>query len=84
MREINVSSVTEAVRDMCIEANHILSPDMKAVFSRAISTEQSSLGRQVLGQLEENLVIAGKDMIPICQDTGMTVVFIELGQGYIS
>ena len=80
MREINVSSVTEAVRDMCIEANHILSPDMKAVFSRAISTEQSSLGRQVLGQLEENLVIAGKDMIPICQDTGMTVVFIELGQ----
>ena len=65
---------------MCIEANHYLSDDMACVFERAVEEEQSPLGRQVLGQLKENLAIAGEDMIPICQDTGMAVVFIKVGQ----
>ena len=65
---------------MCIEANHFLSPDMKKVFEKAASEEKSPLGRQILGQLEENLKIAGNDMIPICQDTGMAVVFVKVGQ----
>ena len=65
---------------MCIEANHTLSPDMKAVFQAASQKEESPLGKKILNQLEENLIIAGRDMIPICQDTGMAVVFIQLGQ----
>lgn len=65
---------------MCIEANHTLSPDMKAVFQAASQKEESPLGKKILDQLEENLIIAGQDMIPICQDTGMAVVFIQLGQ----
>ena len=65
---------------MCIEANHFLTDDMKNVFENAVKNEESALGKQVLGQLEENLKIAGEDMIPICQDTGMAVVFINVGQ----
>ena len=65
---------------MCIEANHFLSPDMRRVFEKAVSEEKSPLGRQILGQLQENLQIAGEDMIPICQDTGMAVVFLKIGQ----
>ena len=65
---------------MCIEANHFLSQDMKQTFDKAVKTEASSLGRQVLNQLQENLDIAGKEMIPICQDTGMAVIFINVGQ----
>lgn len=65
---------------MCIEVNHFLSPDMKAALEKAGKEEESPLGRQILAQLEENLKIAGEDMIPICQDTGMAVVFVELGQ----
>lgn len=80
MREIQASAVTEAVRDMCIEANHSLAPDMREVFSLAAEGEESPLGCQVLSQLEENLKIAGEDMIPICQDTGMAVIFIKIGQ----
>ena len=65
---------------MCIEANHFLSEDMSAAMKNAVQTEESPLGKQILNQLQENLQIAGEDMIPICQDTGMAVVFLEIGQ----
>ena len=80
MREVNVSIITDNIKEMCIEANHFLTDDMKNVFEKAVKNEESELGKQVLGQLEENLKIAGEDMIPICQDTGMAVVFINVGQ----
>lgn len=80
MREVNVSIITDNIREMCIEANHFLTDDMKNVFENAVKNEESALGKQVLGQLEENLKVAGEDMIPICQDTGMAVVFINVGQ----
>lgn len=80
MRRINVETITQSIKEMCIEANHFLSPDMKKVFDEAAASEESPLGRQILGQLEENLCIAGEEMIPICQDTGMAVVFIKVGQ----
>ena len=80
MREVNVSIITDNIKEMCIEANHFFTDDMKNVFENAVKNEESALGKQVLGQLEENLKIAGEDMIPICQDTGMAVVFINVGQ----
>lgn len=80
MREVNVSIITDNIKEMCIEANHFLTDDMKNVFENAVKNEESALGKQVLGQLEENLKVAGEDMIPICQDTGMAVVFIKVGQ----
>lgn len=80
MRDVNTQVIVQNVKEMCIEANHFLSPDMKKVFKKAASEEKSPLGRQILGQLEENLEIAGNDMIPICQDTGMAVVFVKVGQ----
>lgn len=80
MREVNVSIITDNIKEMCIDANHFLTDDMKNVFENAVKNEESALGKQVLGQLEENLKIAGEDMIPICQDTGMAVVFINVGQ----
>lgn len=80
MREVNVSIITDNIKEICIEANHFLTDDMKNVFENAVKNEESALGKQVLGQLEENLKIAGEDMIPICQDTGMAVVFINVGQ----
>lgn len=80
MREIRTEQITDAVREMCIEANYGLAPDMIYVFGEAVRKEESPLGRQVLKQLEENLKIAGEDMIPICQDTGMAVVFLKVGQ----
>ena len=80
MRRINVETITQNIKEMCIEANHFLSPDMKKVFDEAAASEESPLGRQILGQLEENLCIAGEEMIPICQDTGMAGVFIKVGQ----
>ena len=80
MRRINVETITQNIKEMCIEANHFLSPDMKKVFDEVAASEESPLGRQILGQLEENLCIAGEEMIPICQDTGMAVVFIKVGQ----
>lgn len=80
MREVNVSIITDNIKEMCIEANHFLTDDMKNVFENAVKNEESAIGKQVLGQLEENLKIAGEDMIPICQDTGMAVVFINVGQ----
>ena len=80
MREINVNVITDIIKEMCIEATHYLSDDMKECLFNAEKTEVSELGKQILGQLVENLDIAGKDMIPICQDTGMAVVFMEIGQ----
>lgn len=80
MREVNVDKVTENIKEMCIEANHFLTDDMKKVFKKAVVSEKSPLGKQVLNQLNENLDIAANDMIPICQDTGMAVVFINVGQ----
>lgn len=80
MRTVQVSEITENIKEMCIEANHYLSRDMEAVMERAAETEEAPLGKQILGQLRENLDIAARDMIPICQDTGMAVVFLEIGQ----
>lgn len=80
MRIVNVSEITENIKKMCIEANHYLSKDMEAALKHSQETEASPLGRQILGQLSENLQIAADEMIPICQDTGMAVVFLEVGQ----
>lgn len=80
MRTIQTTDITENIRQMCIEANHYLSDDMKQVFKKAVDNEESPLGRQVLEQLKENLEIASSDMIPICQDTGMAVIFMNVGQ----
>ena len=80
MRTIQAEEITRNIKEMCIEANHFLSPDMRRVFENALSEEKSPLGRQILGQLQENLQIAGEDMIPICQDTGMAVIFLKVGQ----
>lgn len=80
MREINTEDIIRNIKEMCIEANHYLSPDMIKVFNQARNNEKSPLGCQILDQLDENLKIAADDMIPICQDTGMAVVFIEIGQ----
>ena len=80
MRIINVEEITKNIKEMCIEANHFLSKDMDIALKNAVQTEKSPLGRQILNQLQENLQIAGDDMIPICQDTGMAVVFLEIGQ----
>ena len=80
IREINVKELTENISEMCIQANHYLSPDMDACMKEAVQTEKSELGRKILNQLQENLEIADKEMIPICQDTGMAVIFMEIGQ----
>ncbi len=80
MRTLNVREVTENVKEMCIEANHFLPQDMKCALLKAVNSEEAPLGRQVLEQLRENMEIAGNDMIPICQDTGMAVIFMEVGQ----
>ncbi len=80
LRTVNVKEVTAAIKEMCIEANHFLSEDMAARMKKAVDEEESPLGKQILTQLQENLQIAGDDMIPICQDTGMAVVFIKVGQ----
>lgn len=80
MRTIHVSEITDQVKEMCIEANHYLSKDMEAVIDHAAKTEEAPLGRQILAQLQENMKIAREDVIPICQDTGMAVIFMEVGQ----
>lgn len=80
MREINVDKLVKNIKEMCIEANHFLSPDMDAVLKAATEKEDGILGKQILDSLQENLQIAGEDMIPICQDTGMAVIFLEIGQ----
>lgn len=80
MRTIQVEDITKAISEMCIEANHFLTPDMDQAMKQAAETEEAPLGKQTLMQLQENLKIAGEDMIPICQDTGMAVVFMDIGQ----
>lgn len=80
MRIINTDEIINNIKEMCIEANHYLAPDMLNVLNNARKNEKSPLGSQILEQLDENLKIAAEDMIPICQDTGMAVVFMEIGQ----
>lgn len=80
MRTIKTSEITKNIKEMCIEANHYLSSDMDEAMKHAIKTEESELGKKILNQLQDNLKIADEEMIPICQDTGMAVVFLEIGQ----
>jgi fumarate hydratase subunit alpha len=80
IKTIQTEEVIQAVKEMCIEANYYLSPDMDAAMKQAVETEKSELGKKILGQLQENLKIADEEMIPICQDTGMAVLFLEVGQ----
>lgn len=80
MRTIDVKVITDNIKEMCIEANHFLSDDMQVALQMAIQKEEAPLGKQILEQLQENMEIAGADMIPICQDTGMAVIFLEIGQ----
>lgn len=80
MRSVNVAELTKNIKEMCIQATHFLSEDMDVAMKNAVETEKSPLGKQILCQLQENLKIAGEDMIPICQDTGMAVIFLEVGQ----
>ena len=80
MRIIRTEEIIKHIKEMCIEANHFLSEDMVCAMGEAAEAEKSPLGRQILGQLQENMRIAGEDMIPICQDTGMAVVFLDIGQ----
>ena len=80
MRTIHTDEIIKNIKEMCIEANHFLSSDMDEALKCAVASEKSQLGKQILGQLQDNLKIAGEDMIPICQDTGMAVIFMEIGQ----
>ena len=80
MRTIHTEEIISNIRQMCIEANHMLTPDMQKALECAVTDEKSSIGQKVLGQLQDNLQIAQEDTIPICQDTGMAVVFLEIGQ----
>ena len=80
MRNVSVEVIKKNIKEMCIEANHFLADDMKEALSKALTKEESLVGKNVLNQLQENLEIAASDMIPICQDTGMTVIFMEIGQ----
>ena len=80
MRDISCHVIRDTIQEMCIQATHFLSDDMVEAMNHAIETEESTLGKQVLKQLEDNLKIAGEEMIPICQDTGMAIFFIEMGQ----
>ncbi len=80
MRTIHTDEIIKNVKEMCIEANLRLSPDMEQALQHSLGLEQSELGKRILGQLQENLKIAIEDNIPICQDTGMAVVFLRIGQ----
>jgi len=80
IRTVHVEEITKNIKEMCIEANHYLAEDMDVAMKQAVETEKAPLGKQILTQLQENLQIAAKDMIPICQDTGMAVIFLEIGQ----
>lgn len=80
MRTISTNVITQNIKEMCIEANYELSDDVKYRMINSINTESAELGRQILSQLKENLEIAKNDQIPICQDTGMAVVFLKIGQ----
>ena len=80
MRTVDVNTLTQNIKEMCIQANHYLSADMDAAMKHAADTEQSELGKKILNQLQDNLKVADEEMIPICQDTGMAVIFLEVGQ----
>ena len=80
IREIHTDEIIRTIREMCVEANHVLTGDMERALTEAAEQESSVIGQRILGQLRENLKIAGEDMIPICQDTGMAVFFLEIGQ----
>lgn len=80
IRTISSEEITKNIKEMCIEANHSLTEDMKNALKNAVTTEKSEVGKKILNQLQDNLKIAKEDMIPICQDTGMAVVFLEIGQ----
>ncbi len=80
MRVVNVENLIRNVKEMCIEANHFLTDDMNQALKRAADAEKSPLGKKILCQLQDNLDIAAEDQIPICQDTGMAVLFVEIGQ----
>lgn len=80
MKEISTEAIIQAVKELCISANLYLAPDMQRAIREAADTENSPLGKKILGQLKENLAIAEQDRIPICQDTGMAVFFVRLGQ----
>ncbi|MBD5551072.1 MAG: fumarate hydratase [Lachnospiraceae bacterium] len=80
MKIIQVAEITQQIKEMCIEANYFLSPDMKQAITDAADVEETEIGKHIIGKLCENMNIAGEDMIPICQDTGMAVVFLEIGQ----
>lgn len=80
MRTIHTEEIVSNIREMCIEANYMLTPDMQRVLECAVTEEKSPIGQKVLGQLQDNLQIAQEDAIPICQDTGMAVIFMEIGQ----
>ena len=80
MREINVNDIASNIKEMCIEANYFLEDDIKNSLFKAEKEETSEVGKSVLNQLHQNLDIAESEMIPICQDTGMAVVFLDIGQ----
>ena len=80
IRTISTDQVTEQIKEMCIEANHYLSPDMDEAMRAVVAKEKSELGKKILSQLQDNLKIADQEQIPICQDTGMAVIFLEVGQ----
>ena len=80
MRTIQTSTITENIKEMCIEANHFLSEDMEQALRHSAASEKSEIGKKILSQLLDNLSVAGEEMIPICQDTGMAVIFLEIGQ----
>ena len=80
IRTVNTEDIVKNIKEMCIEANHYLSKDMDKALKDATASEKSGLGKKILNQLQENLKIAAEEMIPICQDTGMAVIFLEIGQ----
>ncbi len=80
IRTVSSEIITNTIKEMCIEANHFLSKDMDEALKKAVSSEKSEIGKKILNQLQDNLKIAGEEMIPICQDTGMAVFFLEIGQ----
>lgn len=80
IRTVQTEQIIKNIKEMCIEANHYLSPDMDKAMKAAVETEKSELGKKILNQLQDNLKIADEEMIPICQDTGMAVIFLEVGQ----
>lgn len=80
MRQIEAASISKLVENLCMEANYVLSSDIRSSFQSALITEKSPLGKEIIGTLIENANIAQQERVPMCQDTGMTVVFVTLGQ----